>query len=88
MDQAPTAEIAELRDFITRQNERVRDVVTDFNRNTAERRFQDGEVALINGYQVLLRYADMYVVRMSYTWNEQDADKKLTDDYLDPVRRQ
>ena len=82
LDQAPTAETAALHDFFSRHDDRVRDVVTDFNRNSAEGRFQDGQVALINGYQVLLRYADMYVVRLSYTWNQQNRDRKLTDDYL------
>ncbi|MEM7226986.1 MAG: hypothetical protein AAF495_28715 [Pseudomonadota bacterium] len=82
LDQAPTAEIAELHDYMVRHNDQVRGVVTDFNRASDESRFQHGEVALINGYQVLLRYADMYVLRLSYTWNEQNSDKKLTDDYL------
>ena len=82
VDLEATPEIALLHDFMISNPERVRSVVTDFNRRTKERRFQTGEVALIDGYQVLLRYADMYVVRMSYIWNRSDDDSKLTDDYL------
>lgn len=75
-------------DFVVENVDHVSERLTAFNHASNESGLQQGSVGEISGYQVLVSYSSLVLLRLAYSWDNGGQSQERIDDFLVSITNQ